>query len=105
MNDFIAVSTVQGQFAEGQVRAFLEANGIPTRVRGETLRTTYGISIDGIGSVEILVPRDQADEARELLAKAERGEFSLADEQDPDGSAKAGHDVRSRNTEAPNHRD
>ena len=30
MEHFIVVSTVQGQFAEGQVRAFLEANGIPT---------------------------------------------------------------------------
>ena len=31
MEPFVAVSTVQGQFHEGQVRAFLEANGIPTR--------------------------------------------------------------------------
>ena len=56
MEHLVAVSTVQGQFAEEQVRAFLEANGIPTQVRGETLRTTYGISVDGLGRVEILVP-------------------------------------------------
>ena len=35
MEHLVAVSTVQGQFAEEQVRAFLEANGIPTEVRGE----------------------------------------------------------------------
>lgn len=77
MDQFIAVSTVQGQFAEGQVRAFLEANGIPTRVRGETLRTTHGISIDGIGSVEILVPRGQADEARESCSGRQKQGSSL----------------------------
>jgi len=79
-NPYVVVSTVQGQFAEGQMRAFLEANGIPTQVRGETLRTTHGISVDGLGSVEILVPRDRADDARELLAQADRGELTLTDE-------------------------
>ena len=83
MEPFIAVSTVQGQFAEEQVRAFLEANGIPTEVRGETLRATYGISIDGLGSVEILVPQERADEARDLLARAERGDLALAVDQEP----------------------
>lgn len=74
---YVVISTVQGQFAEEQLRAFLEAHGIPTEVRGETLRTTHGISIDGLGSVEILVPRDRVDDARELLAQAERGEFRI----------------------------
>ena len=76
---FVVVSTVQGQFVEGQVRAFLEANGIPTQTRGETLRTTHAISIDGIGAVEILVPRDLAATARKLLARAEHGDFRIED--------------------------
>jgi len=83
MEHLVAVSTVQGQFAEEQVRAFLEANGVPTEVRGETLRTTYGISVDGIGRVEILVPVDRADEARDLLKQADTGALSLAVDQDP----------------------
>ena len=83
MEHFVAVSIVQGQVAEEQVRAFLEANGIPTQVRGETLRTTHGISIDGLGRVEILVPGDRADEARELLKDAETGKFALVPDEDP----------------------
>lgn len=82
--DYVVVSTVQGQFTEQQVRAFLEAHGIATHVRGETLRTTYGISVDGIGAVEIIVTRDRADEARELLARAERGELALDADQEPE---------------------
>jgi len=81
---YVLVRTVQGQFAEEQLRAFLEAKGIPTQVRGETLRTTHGISIDGLGAVGILVPQDRADEARELLTRVERGEFTLAAEEEPE---------------------
>ena len=82
--DFVVVSTVQGQFAEQQLRAFLEAHGVPTHVRGETLRMTYGISLDGLGAVDILVAPDSADLARELLTRAERGEFAIEDGQEPD---------------------
>jgi hypothetical protein len=74
--EYVVVSTVQGQFTEQQIRAFLEAHGIPTHVRGETLRTTHGISVDGIGAVEILVASNLANEARELLARADRGSRS-----------------------------
>jgi hypothetical protein len=78
--EYVVVFSVQGQFAEGQIRAFLDAKGIPTQVRGETLRTTHAIAVDGLGSVQILVPRQMADSARELLAKAERGEFRIDDD-------------------------
>lgn len=81
--DYVVVSTVQGQFAEQQVRAFLEAHGIETHVRGETLRTTHGIFIDGLGAVDILVAVDQVDVARELLTRADRGEFAIDEAEEP----------------------
>lgn len=87
-DQFVVVTTVQGQFDEAQVRGFLEANGIPTAVRGEALRHTHGFSMDGLGAVEVLVAREHADAARRLLAEAERGELRIPDEDDgdaPDG--------------------
>ena len=87
MEHYVRVLTVHGQFVEGQVRAFLEAHGIPTQTRGETLRTTHGISVDGLGAVDILVGNDRADEARDLLMRADRGEFTLdADKESSGGS-------------------
>ena len=86
MNDqdrYVVVSTVQGQFVEAQIKAFLEAYGIPCQLRGEALRVTHAISIDGIGAAEILVPAALANKARTLLAQAERGELALNDEADP----------------------
>jgi hypothetical protein len=76
-DDYVVVSTVQGQFAEAQVRGFLEANGIPTEARGETLRKALAISVTDLGAVDILVPRDRADAARALLARADEGDFTI----------------------------
>ncbi len=78
-DEYVVVSTVQGQFVEAQIKAFLEAHGIPCQLRGETLRVTHAISIDGIGAAEVLVPTSVADTARDLLDSAERGELSLDD--------------------------
>ena len=78
--DHVVVATVQGQFAEAQVRSFLESQGIATAVRGETLRATHGLSIDGLGAVQILVPREREEEARALLAAADSGALRLLDD-------------------------
>ena len=76
-DEYIVVATVQGQFDEEQVRAFLEANGVPTQTRGEALRKTHGLTMDGLGAVEILVPETHVDVARDLLARADRGEMRI----------------------------
>ena len=80
---YVVVSIVQGQFAEAQIKAFLEAHGIPCQLRGEALRVTHAISIDGIGAAEVHVPAALADKARDLLARAERGELAIDDATDP----------------------
>ena len=97
---YVVVSTVQGQFVEAQIKAFLEAHDVPCQLRGESLRLTHAISIDGIGAAgqgdfisilaaiagarddgigaaEVLVPAELADKARDLLARAERGELAI----------------------------
>ncbi len=83
---YVVISTVQGQFVEAQLKAFLEAHDIPCQLRGESLRVTHAISIDGIGAAEVLVPAALADTARALLAQAERGELAIDDTDDPGGT-------------------
>jgi hypothetical protein len=73
------VFIARGELHAQQVRAFLEAAGIRTMVRGEALRHTHGLTIDGLGAVEILVPETHAAQARSLLEAAESGAFRLAD--------------------------
>jgi len=76
----IVVYAAQGEVEEGQVRSFLSAHGIPTSTRGEALRKTHGLTLDGLGQVEILVAPEHAEEARRLLAGVERGDFTLEDD-------------------------
>jgi hypothetical protein len=76
----VVVYVAQGEVEEAQVRSFLEANEIPTASRGEALRKTHALTLDGLGAAEILVAAADADRARELLADAEKGSFSLDDD-------------------------
>lgn len=77
------VHTVQGEQEETQVRSFLKAHGIPTSTRGEALRKTHGLTLDGLGQVEILVAPEHAADARALLTAAEQGEFRIPEDEGP----------------------
>lgn len=74
------VFVASGEIHAQQVRAFLEAAGISTAVRGEALRNTHGLTLDGLGAVEITVAEADASRARALLDSAEAGEFRLPDD-------------------------
>ena len=76
----VAVHAAHGGAEEEQVRSFLEAHGISTWVRGEALRKTHGLTLDGLGMVQILVREENADAARELLAAVERGDLALGED-------------------------
>jgi hypothetical protein len=77
------VFTANGQVEAEQVRAFLEAAGIVSTLRGESLTKTHGMTITDLGKVEIFVAEPDADRANELLASVERGDFALTDDDDP----------------------
>jgi hypothetical protein len=80
------VFVANGEMEAQQVRAFLEASGVATAVRGEALRNTHGLTLDGLGRVEILVAEDDFDRARSLLAAADTGQFRLHEEFDAQDS-------------------
>ena len=80
---FVASGAVHAQ----QIRAFLEAAGISTVERGEALRNTHGLTVDGLGAVEILVQEGDAARAREMLDSADAGDFRLADDADTSSDA------------------
>lgn len=75
-----SIFTASGEIEAQQVRAFLEAAGIPTELRGESLRKSHGLTLDGLGTVEVLVSEGYEGRARALLASADAGEFRLDDD-------------------------
>ena len=76
------VGEVNGDIEAQQVKAFLEAHGIPSEFRGEALRMTHGFTLDGLGVVRICVPPSLVEEAKALLAQVDSGEMQLPDHAD-----------------------
>lgn len=80
--EFVGLRTVyvtQGMLRAMVIRGALESAGIPVMLSYETLGPTLGILVDGIGRVEVKVPSEWEQEARDLLnAQPPTGEvFSL----------------------------
>ena len=92
------VFVANGEIHAQQVRTFLEASGISAVERGESLRNTHGLTLDGLGAVEILVAEADADRARSLLDSAEAGAFRLAE--DEESSSMDESDVPPENSNA-----
>ena len=63
------LTEVQGRPEAEFIKSYLEANGIDVELFQESVGQTMGVTIDGLGTVQIFVPKDQAYEARELLDK------------------------------------
>jgi hypothetical protein len=73
-----SVFVANGELHAQQVRAFLEAAGIRTSERGEALRHTHGLTLNGLGTVEIMVGEGDEARARSLLASADAGAFRIS---------------------------
>ncbi|HZJ71886.1 MAG TPA: DUF2007 domain-containing protein [Planctomycetota bacterium] len=54
----------------GMIRSLLEADGLMAFVRDENAATIWPSPLvgAGLGAAKVVVPRDQADRAREILA-------------------------------------
>ena len=65
------VYIANGQPEAEIVKGRLENEGIPAVLRYESAGIVYGLTIDGLGQVEVQVPSSLAQLAREILASGE----------------------------------
>jgi len=49
------------------IKGRLESEGIPALLSYESAGLVYGLTIDGLGEVKIMVPEHMAGEAKEIL--------------------------------------
>lgn len=64
----VTVYVAWGQPEAEIVRGRLESEGIPAILRYESAGLVYGLTVDGLGKVEVLVPAAFASVAKALLA-------------------------------------
>jgi hypothetical protein len=56
------------KYLEAQIiKGRLESEGIPVLLSYESAGLIYGITVDGLGEVKIMVPRNLEEEARGIL--------------------------------------
>jgi hypothetical protein len=78
--DLVPVRTCQGWHVAQIYKSKLEAAGIPALLKYEALGLVYGLTVDGLGEVRVLVPKEYKEEAAALL---EEVEGPLPDEEEP----------------------
>jgi hypothetical protein len=62
------VTVRTANYLEAQIiKGRLESEGIPVLLRYESAGLVYGITLDGLGEVKVMVPSNLAEEAKEIL--------------------------------------
>ena len=62
------VTVCTAKYMEAQIiKGRLESEGIPVLLRYESAGLIYGLTVDGLGEVKIMVPQRLAEEAKEIL--------------------------------------
>ena len=67
---YVASSQPEAEIVKGR----LDCEGIPAILRYEAAGIIYGLTVDGLGQVEVQVPARLAEQAREILAVGENEE-------------------------------
>ncbi len=65
--DLVVVHKVQGELVAHAIKSKLESQGIPVLLKYESAGPIYGITLDGLGQVKILVPGEFAEEAKQII--------------------------------------
>ena len=82
-DDEVELLRLQGRINAEPILAALRANGIPCRLQGEALGSVYGLTLDGLGEVAILIPAEHAEAARALLEAGAAGELAVPPDAEP----------------------
>ena len=67
--EYVVVYTSMGPLAAEVVKGRLESAGIPALLKYESAGRVYGLTLDGLGEVQVLVSKEREQEARELLGE------------------------------------
>ena len=81
-----SVFVARGEAEAQQIRAFLEAYGIQCALRrGTAIKRPFGLTLPGLGTVEVLVVEADEEGAWDLLALAEGGQLRIEENGDEGG--------------------
>ena len=68
---FVVIGKVQGELAANVIKSHLESEGVPAFLQYESAGRVYGITVDGLAEVKILVPEELAEKAKRIIGPKE----------------------------------
>jgi len=69
--DFVPIYTAQGELQANIIRSHLESEGIPVFLKHESAGPVFGLTVDGLGQVKVMVPQELAEEAKLIIQPRE----------------------------------
>jgi hypothetical protein len=84
-DDDVEILRVNGTINAEPVLAALRANGIPAAAVGEAVGRVYGLTLNGLGMVKIVVPKEYEEQARELIEAGELEQLAIRENDDLEG--------------------
>jgi hypothetical protein len=82
----VTVYVSQGPLGAEAIAAKLEARGIPAALKFESIGRVYGITVDGLGQVEVQVPASWREQALAVLQEMPLPEDADLEEEPDTGS-------------------
>ena len=70
-SNLVVVCTVQGELVADVIKSHLESEGIPVLLEYESASKVLGLTVDGLGKVRVLVPKEMAEDAKNIIGPAE----------------------------------
>jgi hypothetical protein len=78
------ITEVSGELQADLLGNLLEAQGIQVFLNQEGAGRAYGLTVGPMGQVQILVPRHQSQEARQIIDDYYAGKFETDEGESPD---------------------
>lgn len=76
------LTDVYGRLEADVLKSYLEAQGVPVELFQESVGySSFPTTIDGLGHVQLFVPKEKAKEARELLEAYRNSTYDSPDEE------------------------
>ncbi len=73
--EWVLVDKVQGQLQAELLKGLLEAQGIRVWLNSQGASRAYAVTVGTLGLVEILVPTNDAEQAKQVLEAYYRGDY------------------------------
>ena len=64
----------QGEAEASIIKSHLECEGIPVMLQYESVGRVFGLTVNGLGEIRILVPQGLVERAKEIIKPREIGE-------------------------------